>query len=500
MYRKFLSLIGWVLVFNTVVLAQQSMNPGAYPAPRYPEFKKHYSDEELLAIARVVVRKPALGPGAGNYQGRDASNLQNIGYNIQSGEKVLVAVPRSFEPRVLNAIVAAIREAGGKVDVLLTHTDPIGPARDGASEARWLAMRERGAPRGFSPTDVMKVAETGNYQILIHGITGRRPINIPFKWEFIPWNTLDKFVTGIADYPYELQELLDQKVWDALLKAKRVRVTDPEGTDISWSASREGFEEAGARKRFGIAIRGHVGLWPNNFFPKAQAPDAEGVIAGTINHSGVFPHVKVYLKEHSVTKIEGGGAYGEFWKTALEKYKNVTWPMHPGAGMGWLREAAVGTNPKATRMINVMEQDLRMSWDTNRTGVIHWGIGILGVGQGEPGREELLDFAVEEEMHLSHLHIHSYFPTVEVETEDGQKILVIDKGRLTALDDPEVRRIAAKYGDPDELLSENWIPALPGVNVPGDYMNDYGRNPAYWIREEHRNAYEQDIMESYLLR
>jgi hypothetical protein len=103
--------------------------------------------------------------------------------------------------------------------------------------------------------------------------------------------------------------------------------------------------------------------------------------------------------------------------------------MHPGAGMGWLREAAVGTNPKATRILNVMEQDLRMSWDTNRTGVIHWGIGILGVGQGEPGREELVRFAVEEEMHLSHLHIHSYFPTVEIETEDGQKILVIDKGR-----------------------------------------------------------------------
>ncbi len=495
MYKKFFSLIGLAVMLTSVAVAQQ----GDYPAPRYPEFKEHYRDEELLNIARVVVRKPSLGPNPGDYQGRDASNLQNIGYNIQSGEKVLVAVPRSFEPRVLNAIVSAIKEAGGRVDVLITHTGPIGPARDGAAEARRLATRERGGMRRFTPTDVMQVTEMGNYQILIHGITGRRPINIPFRWEFIPWNTMDKFVTGIADYPYELQELLDQKVWDALLKAKRVRVTDPEGTDISWSASKEGFEEAGARKRFGIAIRGHVGLWPNNYFPEAQAPDAEGVIAGTINHSGVFPHVKVYLKNHTVTKIEGGGAYGEFWKIVLEKYKDVTWPMHPGAGMGWLREAAVGTNPKTTRIINVMEQSLGMSWDTNKSGVIHWGIGVLGVGQGELGREELYAYAVEEELHLSHLHIHSYFATVEVETEDGEKIVVIDRGRLTALDDPEVRRVAAKYGDPDELLRVNWIPAVPGINAPGDYMENYGVNPAFWIREEQRNAYDKDIMESYLL-
>jgi hypothetical protein len=63
MYRKLVSLIGLVVVLSPVVVAQQGMSQGAYPAPRYPEFKKNYSDEELLAIARVVVRKPALGPG-----------------------------------------------------------------------------------------------------------------------------------------------------------------------------------------------------------------------------------------------------------------------------------------------------------------------------------------------------------------------------------------------------------------------------------------------------
>ena len=88
MYKKFFSLIGLAVMLTSVAVAQQ----GDYPAPRYPEFKEHYSDEELLDIARVVVRKPSLGPNPGDYQGRDASNLQNIGYNIQS----MVASRASF--------------------------------------------------------------------------------------------------------------------------------------------------------------------------------------------------------------------------------------------------------------------------------------------------------------------------------------------------------------------------------------------------------------------
>ena len=38
---------------------------------------------------------------------------------------------------------------------------------------------------------------------------------------------------------------------------------------------------------------------------------------------------------------------------------------------------------------------------------------------------------------------------------------MINKGHLTALDDPQVRQEAAKYGDPDKLLQENRIPAIP---------------------------------------
>jgi hypothetical protein len=78
------------------------------------------------------------------------------------------------------------------------------------------------------------------------------------------------------------------------------------------------------------------------------------------------------------------------------------------------------------------------------------------------------------------------FATFEGKTQDGARLKVIDKGRLTALDDPEIRKVASRYGNPDDLLQEIWIPALPGVNVEGDYLRDYGRSPFEWIRKEAR--------------
>ncbi len=39
-----------------------------------------------------------------------------------------------------------------------------------------------------------------------------------------------------------------------------------------------------------------------------------------------------------------------------------------------------------------------------------------------------------------------------------------------------MRALAAHYGNPDRLLVEDWIPEIPGINVPGSY-EDYARDP-----------------------
>jgi hypothetical protein len=52
--------------------------------------------------------------------------------------------------------------------------------------------------------------------------------------------------------------------------------------------------------------------------------------------------------------------------------------------------------------------------------------------------------------------VEIFFPTLTI-----NKTTVIQKGHLTTLDDPKVRKEAEKYGDPVELLTEDWVPEMP---------------------------------------
>jgi hypothetical protein len=43
-----------------------------------------------------------------------------------------------------------------------------------------------------------------------------------------------------------------------------------------------------------------------------------------------------------------------------------------------------------------------------------------------------------------------------------------------------VRALASRYGNPDELLQEDWRPGMPGINLPGEYSS-YAANPWQYI-------------------
>ncbi|WP_231507755.1 hypothetical protein [Bacillus sp. UNC41MFS5] len=85
---------------------------------------------------------------------------------------------------------------------------------------------------------------------------------------------------------------------------------------------------------------------------------------------------------------------------------------------------------------------------------------------------------------VGHWHVHLYFPTVTCEMIGGETETIIQDGHLMGLDDPEIRKIAAKYGDPDLLLAESWNPAVPGLNMTGDYWKHYAEDPEKWVLAE----------------
>ena len=56
-----------------------------------------------------------------------------------------------------------------------------------------------------------------------------------------------------------------------------------------------------------------------------------------------------------------------------------------------------------------------------------------------------------------------------------------------ALDDLEVRRLAQKFFESERIRKEEWIPAVPGLNVKGNYIKDCTSDPFRWILREEKN-------------
>ena len=422
--------------------------------------------EALLPFARHLIKGPSV------------RRSLPAGYGIRAGEKVLVAVDSWQDPLLVQAIVQAIREEGATADLV---TMDMGPDRE-LDEHDEIRTFMGNTPWGKEPiepptwrTDIEALTEKMGYNLLIRGLGGPTP-KTNFRYEGIPWISREIFASQAVTFPYDLWGLLQKKSWDTIWKnarGGRVRVTDPEGTDYSFTFLEEHFD----KPRYGFTSEpfwGHLHGHP--LPPYSGGEDAAGVVAGTLNHWGrPFSHIKVHVEKGQVQRVEGGGKYGEAWRQLLEATKNITYPDYPRSGLFWLWETAIGTNPKFFRPYNVLNRSRGTVYERLRSGIIHVGFGTRILSPSE-------DWAREKGVSFGHIHVHLNFATYELTTKSGQKFKIIDRGHLTSLDDPEVIALAKKFGDPKELLKEAWIPQVPGISSEGDYWKDYAPNPAAWIK------------------
>lgn len=425
--------------------------------------------DDLVSYARIVVdgeewRSPHLG---------------FIGYGLtKPGDRVLMAVDTHYDHSVVEAFARALRDRGAKVDVI---TVDAGPNRefDDLDEIKVVMRRRhwREEPRRWEGIPwIEDLARSNKYDLLITGKGGPVPVT-DHRYEQIPWLIPEHLKAGSTTFPRKLNQFINEKTWGKIWNQGRggkVRVTDPEGTDITFTlwedyfdSSRRGFTE------FPNRMYGH--LLSHAPPPIIDQEDAAGVVAGTTTHyCRPFEHIRVYVERGHVEKIEGGGHYGEAWRELKEESKKIRYPRFPRPGLFWLWELAIGTNPKIVRPQNIHELSSGgFEWERRRSGVIHVGFGTQWRGPEE-------EWAAERGLLYGHLHVHLLFATYRITTKRGEEVTIIDNGRLTALDDPEVRKLASKFGDPDDLLREDWIPAIPGITIEGNYQ-DFARDPVRWI-------------------
>ena len=463
-----------VVVVATPPLAAFQLED-AMPQPRAPLIPKITSVDQLVPFAKIIVQNDYIG--------------QRHGWSIRGGERVLYTVSSDMHPWVNEAFVRALRELGCSVDVLIRDR-PKYDSAEWAGEIPQL-IEERlsqdlnkkpdkrygfgrsGGPRPPRPAGVQtSEEETRRYDVII-GPGGRIPgLGSP------AWTTPELLAHAGAVYPGEIMDLIDAKAWAIIRNAERVEITDLQGSEASFTWFPEWWEivegshpkirSPGHQSTFG-AIRpgrseyavfaGHLMAHPR--YGAIEGTDFTGKLVATVGqYAQQVPKITLRHDHGEIVKIEGGGYYGDMWRKVIDLTKDIQYPGYSRPGTAWLMEFSIGTNPKIIGPVEVEElrdigegrdpSKIRWSFARDQAGMVHAGYG----SRGATWWAELMD------MPVNHYHLRLYFVTYIVHTRDGEAVKLLDKGRLTVVDDPDVRALAATYGDPDKMLSRDWIPVL----------------------------------------
>jgi hypothetical protein len=313
---------------------------------------------------------------------------------------------------------------------------------------------------------------------------------------FFTYDNRWEVMSEIPSYPADVWQLSEEQSMDPLPYVDKMHVTDPEGTDLSCDIT----EEMALRWSKGAYQRGHLYMFPTQatgrfafsvvdypalqkeWIPREPMSLANGVIVGGNGHYGFNPRMEVYYKDGYVTKVVGGGTYGDLMREFLNypKVNELTYPYHTHPGYWYLYEIGLGTHPKWFRNPAQLMVD-NMIPERNRSGVIHWGTGLrLWHDPDNPTESKAwMAFTAKYDLPRDHdFHLHNYFDTYSVHLRNTDRWMnIVEDGNLTSMESPEVKALASRYGDPSKVMSVDWVPDVPGINAPGNYERDFAPDP-----------------------
>ena len=474
-----------------------------YPQPRYPRYLVNPDMDELLSAARFAVRQPTGRAPLGK---------------MQSGQKVHVFLQWGQDMRVWEAVQQAWAEKGVEAEASgfweimgITKEEYDRRMAENAVKGNdaWKELGNfRVEYKAFFPEDVRKefgepITDDYVRRNFAPGYLDKHPeINYIYAgaggrnfWQrALGEKHSDKFMgnwiyiravdllSKAAEFPADVWNLVDEKTLRPIPFVSEVTFQDPEGTNLQWTLT---LEQSQMWSR-NSGISNHIYIYPS---PLRSTLKEGGVLRGHANHTGVFPTMTVRLNRYgAIDRIEGGGRTGELFQTLVNhpKFQEAQFPKAPGPGYWFLRQDGFATNPKFIRSLPALiegEPWMANTSERNRAGVQH-----LAFAYSSEDPEDLA-YAQEKGIPLGNgehtSHMHNYFPSVQWRLRDtGEWLMVAEKGYVAMFDDPEVRAMAARYGDPELIFRYEWIPSVPGINMPGNYENDYARDPWGWIMSE----------------
>jgi len=441
--------------------------------PRCPPFVEVTHPDQLLPYLEHVARRPY-------------NHGLNACWDLKPGERVLLRVDNWHSDLVIQACQKILEKYGVIYEIKKIDRGPV-PQWIGSDEVDYYLFRTKELAEWMDWWEEEEKKQ--QYDKILMGYGGPVLAERFIKIQRMPFITPEILASPAHAMPIEVLNAIDRWTWDRVRTCKRARIVDPEGTDIEftnhagyWDSKRE-FYDPGltsatwtTNEHFGKTyLPGHVTGRPWMFLPGKE--DGNGVIAGTTNHIAPCDWTQLIVENSKIVQINEGGDFGDRLRKLQAETDHIQYPEFPGKGLLYWWEASIGTNPHVHRPRKDFPSGfINCLYERVRSGVIHMGFGtiISSMAERRAARAGHL---------VGHWHLHLYFPTYTMERE-GDNETLIENGRLGALDDPAIRKLCAKYGDVDLWLDESWNPAVPGLNMDGDYWDHYGSDPLHWVKTE----------------
>lgn len=441
--------------------------------PRCPPYVEVQRADQLLPYLEHVARRPY-------------NHGLNACWDLKPGERVKLRVDNWHSPMVIEACQKILEKYGVVYTIEQIDRGKV-PQWVGADEVDYYLFRTKELAQWMDEWE--EAARKQQFDKILMGYGGPVLTDTFVKIQRMPFITPEILASPAHAMPIEVLNAMDEWTWRRIRAARNARITDPEGTDITftnhdgyWDERREAYNPDLVNRtwegnpKFGATyLPGHITGRPWIFLPGKE--DGNGVIAGTTNHIAPCDWTQLIVENSKVTRINAGGAFGDKLRAMMDRTADLQYPGFPGKGLMYWWEASIGTNPHIHRPRKDFPSGfVNCLYERVRSGVIHMGFGTIISSMDERR-------AARQNLPVGHWHLHLYFPTYELGMQ-GDNELLIENGRLLALDDPGIRKLAAKYGDADLWLDESWNPAVPGLNMPGHYWKDYGADPLAWVKHE----------------
>ncbi len=254
-----------------------------------------------------------------------------------------------------------------------------------------------------------------------------------------------------ARFPAELFYTITRKTAEMMSRGKRLRVTSKLGMDLSVGINPFALSAGGhLSSTLPAGLPGERVVFPGGLVGVNPQDPVNGVLVMNFIHPAQYKPpqymldapIKITIEDKRATKIEGCCA--DWVEETLQKEGDEN--------SRYLGEVMLGPHPKGMPLgwpdVSPLDWFIIFHY---RTQLLHCALG-RGSADLPPYSKTHMDFFVIN-------------PTVYVDNET-----LIDNGQSLIHEDPEVIKIAEKYGDPKELLS---MPPLPEGFLP-DYLKGEG--------------------------